>query len=138
VKNDGKTSEGIFEDRWATLGKKAFVERLPDTRSIKGAIKHGFIQGRPSDYLVTVHGGMHYAEVKSSSNKTSFPLSCVQPTQWAAMRKQTAAGGEYFIYAHHLVTDRWYRIPASFILQTKDDQKGSIKWTELSMYLWKM
>lgn len=136
MKNNGVASEKYFEQAMElAYGKHVFVERLPDTKSIKGLIKHGFIQGRPSDYLVTLRGEMFYAEVKSSSNPTSFPFSNIGKEQWRAMLRQIKAGGTYNFYIHNLVTDTWYLVPAEVIVATDSQGTKSLKWSEMKQWI---
>jgi len=136
-RNDGSGSEAIFEDRMALGGKTVFVYSLVDTKQIKGAMgPKGFAKAGPSDYIVTENGNMYYAEVKSSNNATSFSFSNFTPSQNAAMVRQCAAKGQYWIFIHNLITDVWYRVPASEILMVKLTKKSSIKWSEMEEYKW--
>lgn len=135
IKNNGEASQNLFEKILEqAYGKEVFIERLPDTKSIKGLMKKGFIQGRPSDYLVTIKGDMHYAEVKSSENATSFPFGNIAPEQWRAMKRQRAAGGKYYIYIHHLLTDLWYKVECRQILAVEEAGTKSIKWENMTLW----
>lgn len=137
MKNSGVDAEKDFVDRLEDVyGKRVFIERLPDTKAIKGALKGGFIQGRPSDFLVTLCGEMHYAEVKSCSDPVSFPFSNFRADQWKAMKKQRAAGGVYYVYILNINTNQWFRISGDEVLSIEEGGKKSIKWSELE--LWKI
>lgn len=134
-KNTGTKSEKLFESILNDhYGKNVFVERLPDTKSIKGMMGTGFIQGRPSDYLVTENGVMYYAEVKSCQDEVSFPFSNFTKEQEKAMIRQNAAGGEYFIFIHNLLTDTWYKLSARQKIEVEKSGRKSIKWTELNKW----
>ena len=136
MKNNGVKSEKIFEDRMEEAYRKnVFVERLPDTKSIKGAIGSGFIAGRPSDYLVTLRGEMFYAEVKSCSDPVSFPFSNFRKDQWKAMIRQNAAGGKYSVFLHNLLTNEWYRVECQEVLAADQQGRKSIKWSEMSKWV---
>lgn len=140
-RNDGSYSEKeferIMEQRMKDAPKRLFVHRMTDTKSIKQiAGQKSFAKAAPSDYLVTLDGVMFYAEVKSTSEATSFKFSCFTPSQNLAMVKQVAAGGEYNVYVHHLPTDTWYEIPAYNIVVWKQNGFKSIKWDELEVFKW--
>jgi penicillin-binding protein-related factor A (putative recombinase) len=134
-KNTGKSSEQIFEDRYASHGKRAFVHRITDSAEVRGRTgsKTAWVRAQPSDYLVTFDGKMEYAEVKSSLNKTSFPFGDITKIQMASAKKQRAAGGHYFFYLHSLVHNKWFRVPASVLL---DAEARSLKWANLGEYEW--
>ena len=127
------TSEQIFDAHWKNKGKRASVVTFTDTRKLRGAGGTGFANARPSDRLVTYQGRTFFAEVKSTSEKVSFPYSNIEPMQIGWAKKIVAAGGEYFFFVHALHTDQWFKVPAQFVL-TSD--KRSAKFTELSPYIW--
>lgn len=133
--NTGQDAEKEFEQKLTLkYGKKVFIERLPDTKSIKGSIKNGFIQGRPSDYILTIDGEMCYAEVKSCGDKTSFPFSNIRKDQWKAAIQQVAAGGVYLFFIKNTNTNQWFVVEARTILEKKKE-RNSIKWTELQTWV---
>lgn len=138
VKNDGSMSERLFEEIMKSRGKSVNVYRLPDTKQIKQEFQHAFVRAAPSDYIVTEDGEMYYAEVKSSSDgRASFTFNHITPSQWAAMVKQRAAGGKYFLFIHNITTETWYKVPANAILRIHDEEKRkSVKWTELASCQW--
>ena len=136
MKNNGVKSEDAFVKRLEDAhGKGVYVERLPDTKSIKGVLKSGYIVARPSDFIVTLHGVMAYCEVKSCSDKTSFPFSNFEKAQWAAMKKQRAAGGNYFCYLHNLLTNTWYVVDGKEILRVEETGTKSIKWKDMNQWI---
>ena len=138
AKNTGKKSEQIFEESIDRLGKSAVYFRLVDAAEIRGRTGKVATSARaqPSDYIVTAYGVTFYAEVKSTQNATSFPFSLLKKSQTAAATMILAAGGEYMVFAHNLLTDRWYRFPYSFVQQTQASGRQSIPWTELETYAW--
>lgn len=133
MKNTGKPSEKIFEAFLDRLGKKACYFRLVDASEIVGRTGKVAVSARaqPSDYMVTMNGETFYAEVKSTSSKTSFPFSMIKPSQFAAATKVIAAGGTYRIFIHRLDTDTWYMIPFSHVTEVMDLKKSSIPWADL-------
>ena len=132
--NTGKASEAIFEGRWDALGKTAWLERRIDAAHVRGLNRGQQIAFpmQPSDYILTHKGVTHYCEVKSSGNKTSFPLGQIEKGQWAAMTRVTAAGGSYLVFIHNTATDEWFKVPGSAILDHKKDS-SSIPWDELRL-----
>lgn len=113
VKNNGKTSEDIFEEALTASG--AFVLRNTD---LYDATKKKLVTGRkPSDFLVTA-GETWYAEVKSIETSNRFNFSSIQPEQWRVATRVNRAGGKYFFYLHFMAEDQWFKVPASVILQS--------------------
>jgi hypothetical protein len=139
TKNTGKASEAIFEGHWEARGKLAYLERRYDLAFVRGYNPgiHGLkFPPQPSDYLLTVDGQTHYCEVKSCSNKTSFPFGQIEQGQWSALKQVTAAKGSYLFFIHNKLTDEWFRVPGSFILDLEKDFK-SVPWDTLRLlYSW--
>jgi len=136
-KNTGKTSEGRFEAYWKGFGKKAYLERRVDLAHVRGLnpdVKGLKLPPQPSDYMLTVDGVTTYAEVKSCSNKTSFPFSQIETGQWAAMVQVLAAGGRYLFFLHNIETNTWYAVPGQHIKTTHDQGKHSVKWADLEAF----
>jgi penicillin-binding protein-related factor A (putative recombinase) len=131
AKNTGTPSQSAFENIIAQLGKRAYIVRFPDAKEIKGRTgASGYTVDAPSDYILTINGLMEYAEVKSTVDPVSFSISKIRTSQWNAARKQLAAGGDYWFYIHSLELDRWYRVPAQYLLFYRHTKK-SHKWSEL-------
>lgn len=136
-RNTGKSSEKLWVDMHSRLGKRAYCVRFVDAAEIKA--KTGKVaqsaSAQPADYLRVLDGEMALCEVKSTANPLSFPFNLLKPTQHAAAKQTLAAGGQYYVFVHSLVTDQWYCIPYSVINATA---KSSLKWTELTSYLWSL
>ena len=137
MSNTGTSSEKVFEAKFKSLGKRAFVYRFPDMKEVRGRTKNGavWMRKQPSDYLVTENGVMYYAEVKSSEAKISFPFSNIKAYQIGAARQQMAASGLYFFFLHRLDTGDWYKVPAELILNS---DKSSVRWADLDSYRWEL
>lgn len=136
AKNTGKPSETFFESVWQRLGKRAYCYRIADAAEVRGRTgKIGLTRATPSDYIVT-YNGTFYAEVKSTQNPTSFPFSLLKKGQSAAAPQVVTAGGGYFVFAHNLTTNTWYRIPYEVIRAVKDVGKASIPWSEMETLKW--
>jgi hypothetical protein len=133
IKNDGKDSEAIFE---SVMQKRGFVLfRLRDKRDLHGLNGRSVAAfGQPSDYIVISTDSAVLAEVKSSHEKISFPLSCFTAAQRAAMAHCMAGnvGHLYYVYIHNLHTNQWYLTTAKRIVQTFKDGKKSIRWNDLN------
>lgn len=141
MKNGGEYEEA-FEARFKRLGKRAYLWRITDLADIRGMneIRMGGIKIKappaPSDYVVVDYElGMHYAEVKGTTNETSFPFSMIRPAQFShARRSITAQPGSYFFYIFAVTHETWYRVPAEAILE--ETTKSSLTWEELSCHAW--
>lgn len=128
-RNDGSASEELFVERMQKrYGAKFFAHKLTDTKSAGKLVK-----SVPADYVVTLCGDMFWAEIKSSNNKTSFPLSCFQKPQLLGMKRQEMAGGDYIVYIHRLATNTWYCVHSTEIEHLSDGKK-SINWDDLNFY----
>lgn len=132
---DWKEAEQEFVSFFASLGKDACIIRLPDTAQAKATSGKGaFIQAQPSDYLLTLKGETHYAEVKSTRNPTSFPFSNIKKGQWAASKRVVGAQGSYLFFIKRLPEGTWYVVPARVLHAQRP--KKSIPWTLLEKYEW--
>jgi penicillin-binding protein-related factor A (putative recombinase) len=139
ARNSGKLSEAHFEARFAKMGKRASVFRLVDASDIFGRSKNKeylAVPSQPADYLVVCNGATFFAEVKSTQDKTAFRFSMIGQGQWIAAVKSLAAGGDYLFFVHNLLTNQWYRIPASYVKLTKDAGMNSLPWSELKPFMW--
>jgi hypothetical protein len=132
VTNTGKPSEEIFTETLESKG--AVVFRLRDKADLYGLNKKNVAAfGQPCDFLVVHPTTAFLAEVKSSNNPTSFPLSCFTAAQKAAMARchSKHAGGKYKIFIHNLCTDKWYKMDASSYVIAVHEGVKSIKWDSL-------
>jgi hypothetical protein len=133
--NTGKPSEQIFQERIESLGGAVF--RLRDQADLHGLNKGKKLVafGQPSDFLVVAANGVFLAEVKSSNNKTSFPLSCFTAAQKVGMAKcQFVNGGKHYrIYIHNMVEDKWYIMDGGRVVHLIRDGVKSIKWNDLKL-----
>jgi hypothetical protein len=139
MKNSGKDSQKAFEEFIRLLGKSAFLRRVTDMaeiRALNPKVKALKFPAQPADFIATINGWMHYAEVKSSQSPTSFSFGKLEKEQWRCATLQTAAGGDYVFYIHSMALGRWFRVPACLILQRRDAGHNSIKWSELEDFAW--
>lgn len=134
-KNTGKSSEAAFENCLTNLyGKKVYIHRLQDAAALYGlnarAVKVGT---QPSDYVVTVKGLTFYAEVKSSSNLTSFPFSCIKAHQLTAARRVRMAGGRYYFFIRNINTDNFYMLDSQTVDRVSK-LRSSMLWSEMEVW----
>lgn len=140
---DWKKAEKAFEAFYGNHRKDCNLYRFEDFgdvnfrsgRNTRLAGKVGVTE-RPSDYLLTVQGQMAYVEVKSCANKTSFPFSNIRGSQWRSALKQTKAGGEYLFMIYSSEHNQWFRVPASVLIETKDNGKQSLAYKDIQAYRW--
>lgn len=136
VTNTGKKSERIFEDTYPAL-----VDRLRDKSDLMGLNKGKNIAafGNGSDYIIDTAEGTFRAEVKSSSNRTSFSLDKFTPAQKACIAKlcNSGYGDRYKIFIHSLVHNQWYLMTGTEYYKTMlHEKRKSKKWTELIPISW--
>jgi penicillin-binding protein-related factor A (putative recombinase) len=129
--NTGKGSERFFEENVSGL-----VFRLRDKADLVGLNggKNVASFGNPSDFLVANKAGVFFVEVKSTTNKTSFSLSCFTPAQKAAIYKlhKRGLGSLYRIYIHNLDINQWYLMTADSYMSHLSTGKKSVKWKDLT------
>lgn len=129
-----KQAEKDFEKHFDHYGKGAFVFRFTDTAMAKAvAGKGAFVPPQPADYFVLVEGQFFFAEVKSTTDQTSFHFSNIRKGQIAASRRITAAGGVYLFFIKSEELNQWYSVPAQ-VIHTTLRQKKSMTWNELEAY----
>lgn len=134
MRNSGKPSEHIFENKISAHGKNGYFYRIPDAAEVRGRTgRIGYIRKTPSDYIVTLYGETFYAEIKSTVNPKFFAKSFLKIGQKNAARQVLAAGGQYLIFIHSLATQEWYRVPANVLIETP---KTTFSWTELQHFKW--
>lgn len=136
VTNDGKLAEREFAAYWRGRGKRAHLHRFTDAAEVTGLNKRKptMMKKQPSDYLLTDHGEMGYAEVKSTDNAKGFPLSLIGTYQLGSAEQVITAGGRYdfFIRRLHPTKPAWYRVPAGVVLCRKgSNQLQYLSWDEL-------
>jgi penicillin-binding protein-related factor A (putative recombinase) len=132
VKNTGIPSEKIFDDYWASFGRRAALVKFEDAAALYGKNKRPVANAaKPSDRLVTFEGETFYAEVKSTIDPRRFGFNKIRKTQRGYAKQITAAGGRYDFYIHSLHLDQWFRVPAQVILTT---EAKSLSWEELKPY----
>ena len=133
MKNTGRKSEDIFDEAFQRMGKKAHVHVFTDSAEVRGMNKKAvMVKAQPADRMVTCDGEMFYAEIKSSvSSYDRFDFSLLRPKQSAQATMVLAAGGRYFVFYHHILTDEWFCIPYLMIALVKDQGKSSIPLSTL-------
>lgn len=133
--NTGKYSEAEFENCLTNLyGKKVYIHRLQDAAALHGlngrAVKVGT---QPADYIITVSGATFYAEVKSSSNLTSFPFSCIKAHQLAAAKRVRMAGGKYIFFVQNMKTKKMYMLDSQTV-ERVSKTRSSMLWSEMEVW----
>lgn len=132
MKNDGSKSQDEFEKLLNLVHgeKNVWVYKLPDTKSIRGALKHGFVSKSPCDFFVMERGTSYLAEVKSTTSPRGYSFS-FEKMQWIAMTRAAALGSPYFVFIHAVIRNKWYKVPCEVFVNSL---KKSFTWDELSKY----
>lgn len=136
----GTSAQDEFEGRIKhRYGKAAFIHRVTDTAEVRGMTKNKkvFTKQQPSDFIVTIAGDMFYAEVKTT-NKERFSFSAIGVGQWQAATQQVTAGGKYFFYVRSELLEKWFKVPASFVLGLDADGKKSFTWDDVKHMEWSL
>jgi penicillin-binding protein-related factor A (putative recombinase) len=134
-----KLSQKLFEQAYKeAYGKKVYIHRFTDTGDIRARYQGktvAHIPKQPSDYHVSLYGQSFYAEVKGTSNKTSFPFSNFEESQLAAMKRLRDIGNyNVFIYSVHL--NLWYTLNAGWLLHLMEDDVKSFNFNNNPAFLW--
>lgn len=136
MRNNGKDAEA----GWLSIVDRAggVVERFWDSADLRGR-NGGRAVGayaQPSDFLLTLHGALEYAEVKSTNKKVSFPFSDIQPAQSSAALRQALVGGPYNFYIYSYFLEKWFVLPCRQYKALVEAGCGSAKFEDLDE--WKL
>lgn len=134
-KNDGKDAERGFLSIYEKRG--AVIERFWDQADLRGR-NGGRPVGdfpKPSDFLVTYGGLLHYAEVKSTTHKTTFAFHGIRPSQNSAALRQARVNGPYMFYIYSYETARWYIMSCQQYAAVRAAGRASIKFEELEEWI---
>ncbi len=136
AKNTGKPTERLFEASIDALGKRGYYYRIKDAAAIRGLTgKTGMADATPSDYICVVKGKMFFGEVKSTQHERLFEFSLLKKGQNSHGLRIIAAGGQYLVIVHRILTDEWYIIPRSVIKDHEATTKErSIPWLDLRKF----
>ena len=132
MRNDGSEAEEAFINRKMNR-PGVVIERIRDAKDLRG-INNGRAVGdfaKPSDFLVTEDGLLHYAEVKSCQGSVSFPFSNIKPGQKSAALRQAAVGCPYVFYIWSYGLEQWFLMPAKQFAEVRRAGKSSIKFKDL-------
>lgn len=130
--NDGKSPEQAFLKRMKAK-PGTVIERFWDQADLR-ALNKGRAVGdfpKPSDFLVTEDGNIHFAEVKSVQSATSFPFANIERGQKSAALRQALAGGDYRFYLFSFGLGQWFIMRAAQFAAARDAGKASIKFKDL-------
>jgi hypothetical protein len=134
MSNDGTAAEKAFLAHWRAVGH---VERFPDKKDLTGLNKGKRLAdfAKPSDFVVSAPGiPLHYAEVKSTENKSRFPFGDIRPKQSETALKSVARGAPnsytFYIFSYHL--GRWFTMPASQYAKLREAGDKSVLFSELN------
>lgn len=138
-----KIVEAAFEAYYNNSRKDTYLYRFEDFgdvnfrsgRNTRLAGKVG-VNERPSDYLLTDNGQTSYVEVKSCSNKTSFPFSNIQGSQWRTAIQQVRAKGPYYFVIYSAEQKSWFKVPATVLVETREAGKKSLAYKDIQAYRW--
>ena len=130
----GYAAQHEFVERWATLGKTAWLHRFSDSSDLYGRNKRLVrTDAQPADFLCGYTGWLGLIECKATKNETGFPVSLVAKPQSIAATLSRAAGTPYKFAIQRTGTKEWFIAPAALILNAK----GVVKWDDLQFFLWK-
>jgi hypothetical protein len=129
--NDGTEAQDAFLRRMQRPG--VVVERFRDLKDLRGLNKGRQLTdfAKPSDFLVTEDGNIHYAEVKSCQSEVSFPFGNIEDGQRSAALRQVAVGGDYRFYLFSYGLGRWFIMTAARFADILQTGRKSAKFSEL-------
>jgi len=136
MKNNGKDAEAAFVAHWE---KRGHIERIRDSADLRGLNGGRSIADfkKPSDFLVSsAVDPLHFAEVKSTTSKTSFPFGNIEDGQHVAAIKSARRGdGGYTFYIFAYATSTWYTMSCKQYAQIHESGRRSVKFEELSLWI---
>lgn len=134
-RNDGTEAQDAFV-KTVMAKPRTWVERFRDAKDLRG-INGGRPVGdfaKPSDFLVTENGSLHYAEVKSTQNPRRFRFSQIEDGQRSAALKQAAIGGPYKFYIFSYGTSKWYLMDCQVYADAISQGKSSVLLEDLETW----
>ena len=135
TKNTGKDAERAFTLRIKT-DPLTVIERFWDQSDLRG-LNGGRAVGdfpKPSDFIVTQHNKIFYAEVKSVQGSVSFPFSNIKRGQSSAALRQAAVDGDYRFYIFSYGLGQWFVMPCDVYAWALEQGQSSIKFKELPQW----
>lgn len=132
MRNDGKETEKAFLARMNAV-PGTVIERFWDQSDLRGLNKGKAVAdfAKPSDFLVTQHGVIFYAECKSVMSATSFPFANIEKGQCSAALRQAAVGGDYRFHLFSFGLGQWFVMTAKVFADVRATGKSSVKFTQL-------
>lgn len=136
MKNDGKEAERGFVAYWTARGH---IQRLRDRKDLI-ALNGGKLIAdfkKPSDFLVSAPDvPLHYAEVKSTVHKTTFPFSQIEDGQSSAAQQEYLKGSRsYIFYIFSYALGKWFKMPCDLYCHQLKMGRRSIKFEDLEPWL---
>jgi hypothetical protein len=132
MKNDGKDAERAFVDHWESVGH---CQRLRDKKDLVGLNRGAPVAdfAKPSDFVVSSHLiALHYAEVKSTTDGTSFAFGKIQKGQSAAALMEARRGsGSYIFYIFSYPLGQWFILDCLAYSKLVDSGARSVKFKDL-------
>lgn len=130
--NNGKEAEKAFISRMKSI-PGTVIERFWDQSDLRGLNKGRAVAdfAKPSDFLITQHGTIFYAECKSVQSATSFPFSNIEQGQRSAALRQAAVGGAYRFFLFSYGLGQWFVMEAEVFAAAIAAEKSSIKFSNL-------
>lgn len=134
MRNTGKDAEKAFLARMNRAG--VVVERFWDQADLRGLNGGRAVADfpKPSDFLITEDGNIHYAEVKSVQSATSFPFANIERGQRLASLRQVQVGGDYRFYLFSYGLGQWFLMHATQFAKALDEGKASLKFKDLTAW----
>lgn len=109
---DAAESQFVARMRLAHPEHPVLLHRLLDVTDVnKLAKKMVPIPKQPSDFIVRTYSELYMAEVKGTTNKTSFNLGNFEPSQrgWISY-DLSCAERKYFAFIRAFYTDEWFKL----------------------------
>lgn len=136
MKNDGKDAEKAFVDYWTKVGH---IERFRDKRDLSGLNKGARLAdfSKPSDFIVSSKDHpLHFAEVKSTTEATSFSFGKIQKGQSAAALNEARRGhGSYLFYVYSYPLGEWFIMSCLDYDDLCNAGRRSVKFKELKKWV---
>lgn len=116
--NKGKVSETIIDrtNKQYEALKLASIDKVPTPVKIVKVHTDGRVDGFTEkgylvDYVGVCNGRMVVFDMKECRNEISFPLSNVEPHQYANLKRKHECGAHAFLIVHKVTLKKWYRVP---------------------------
>lgn len=128
MRNDGKETEKIFDDRYSHHKDVVWYKFVDTFRA------RNFVPDQPADRMLIYKGVVWLVEIKSTFDLARFPLKNISKKQIGHGRAWTRVGAKEIFIIHKVPRKEFFFVPFSFINTAFEEGRSSVSWDELEVF----